>query len=232
MPTSAAGVSPLLRSCEAAVCGLLIAGQSVLLALLLKLTAQTAVALALLAGLPLAFACHQLLARFGHRRHLQLTVVMFAAGGFGLLLGCTADFGELGLYGLLSLCRSWSQAGLWPTLEQLSMNVSLMPCTWLGMVLGSNAVMAFDAWLRPAGSLGRALAAYGLCNAGMLLGMIVAERTAAHLTLELGQTAAALAMALGMVAGMVLGMNVLLAAAGAFKFLSASRARPPGSAAG
>lgn len=225
MSTSAATAIPTLKWCEAAVCGVLVAGQSVLVALLLNLSPRASVTMALLAGVPLALICHRLLSRFGHRRHVQLTVAMFAAGGFGLLLGCIADFGSLGLYGLLSLCRSWSEAGVWPTLEQLSMKMNLMPGAWLGMVLGGNVAMALDALQRRRESIGRTLGTYGLCNAGMLLGMIVAEPLTTRVTLGLGQTAAGVAMVAAMLAGMLLGMNALLALGRALRFLPAFPAR-------
>lgn len=213
------------RSCrrrwQFGICGALVVGQSVLLAYLLHLDTYVG-GVVVLAGFALAAGCHGLLARLGDHRSVQLTVIMSAAGGLGLLLGFVADFGALGLYGWLELCRS--AAGVWPAPEQWWGKMSLMPWAWIGMAVGSNAGMALDIWRRGV-SAGRAIETFGLCNAGMLFGMAVAEQAAARLTLGLEQTAAALVMVVAMLAGMALGMNAMLTAARAFRSLSASPAR-------
>jgi hypothetical protein len=206
------------------ICGALVAAQFVLLVYLLQLSPGAVAGLALVVGVPLAFGCY-VLARGAYRGDLQLSVLMFAAGGCGLLAGCMADFGSLGVYGLLGMCRSSSLAGAWPTPEHLWAKMNLMPWAWLGMALGSNAAMALGLLHRRAASACGAAALYGVCNVGMLLGMVAAELLVTRLTLGLSQTVAGVAMIAAMLAGMVLGTNALLALARAARFLSASPAR-------
>lgn len=207
------------------LCGALVAAQCVLLLYLLPLSPGVSISFAFAVGVPLAIACYALLLRSAPRGNIELSVLMFAAGGFGLLLGCVADFGSLGLYGLLGMCRSWSIAGAWPTLEQLWAKVGLMPWAWCGMVVASNMAMAFGLLHRRAKSAGSALALYAICNVGMLLGMVAAELLVTRLTPGLGQTAAGVATVAAMLAGMVAGANALLALARASRFLSVSPAR-------
>lgn len=207
------------------VCGALVAAQCVLLVYLLPLSPGVSVSVAFAVGVPLAIACYALLTRSAPRGNIELSVLMFAAGGFGLLLGCVADFGSPGLYGLLGMCRSWPITGAWPTPEQLWAKMNLMPWAWFGMVVGSNASMALGLLHRRAKSAGSAVALYGICNAGMLLGMVAAELLVTRLTPGLGQTAAGVATVAAMLAGMVAGANALLALARASRFLSVSPAR-------
>lgn len=206
------------------ICGALVAAQFVLLAYLLQLSPGAAAGLALVVGVPLALGGY-VLARRTYGGDLYLSVLMFAAGGFGLLLGCMADVGSLGLYGLLGMCRSWSLTGAWPTPEQLWAKMNLMPWAWLGMAAGSNAAMALGLLHRRAASARAAFALYGVCNLGMLLGMVAAELLVTRVTLGLSQTAAGVAMIAAMLAGMVLGTHALLVLARAARFLSASPAR-------
>lgn len=197
------------RACQAAVCAAF-PGQSLLLAYLLHVDPRMWPA-ALIAGLVLAAACLGLLARLGDRRNLPLTVLMLATGGLGLLLGLAADFGALGLYGLLELCRSWPVAGTWLAPEQWWAKLNLMPWSWLGMIVGGNAGMALG--MRAGRAGGRVAETFILCNAGMLLGMAIADQLATRVTLGFDPTSAAVAMVAAMLGGMALGMNGLLAVA-------------------
>ncbi len=213
------------RRARPGLCGALVAAQCVLLAYLLQMSPGVSASLVLGVGIPLAIACYALLALGARRGNIELSILMFAAGGFGLLLGCVADFGSLGLYGLLGMCRSWPTEGAWPTPEQLWTKLNLMPWAWVGMVVGSNASMALGLLHRRAKSAGSAAALYGICNAGMLLGMVAAELLVTRLTPGLGQTAAGVVTVAAMMAGMVAGANALLALARASRFLSVSPAR-------
>lgn len=214
---------PLQRT-EAGICCTLVVAQSGLLAYLLHFNAPGLAGMVIFAGLPLAWACYALLTRCANRADVQRGVLMVAAGGFGLLLGCTADFGALGFYGLIGVCRSWaSGSGAIP--ERLWDQVELMPWAWAGMLLGSNAAMAWAALHRRARSIARACGIFTLCNAGMLFGMLAAEQGMTRVTLGWDQTVAGIAMFAGMIAGMVLGMHALLAAAQAVRFLSVSPVR-------
>lgn len=225
MPIAAPIERPGVKRREPLICGALAGAQCLLLAYLLHLSVHASAGVALLAGLPLAFLCHELLARRGDRRSVQLTVVMFAAGGFGLMLGCIADFGSLGLYGMLGMCRSWSAGGIWPTPEQLWAKVNVMPWASLGMMVGGNVGVALGVVHPRARPVGGAFETYVLCNLGMLVGMVTAEQLATRLALDFDPTAAGVAMVAAMLLGMILGMNALLAAARALRFLSASPAR-------
>lgn len=222
MPTAVS--TERTRRGRLSLCAALVAAQCMLLGYLLQMSPGARAGLALAVGLPLVLVGYTLLAGRMARGNLELSMLMVAAGGFGLLLGCVADFGPLGLYALVGMCRSWSTAA-WPTPEQLWAKMNLMPWAWVGMAVGSNAAMAFGLLHRRAASARGALALYGVCNLGMLLGMLAAELLVTRLTLGLSQTAAGAAMVAAMLVGMVAGTNALLAAARAFRFLSASPAR-------
>lgn len=196
----------------AGVFGALVIGQVFFLVYLLQLNAVESLLFTLLAGLPLVLACYSLLAHAGDKRWVHLPVAMFAAGGFGMLLGCLVDFGPLGLYGLLEICRSWSANALWPSVAQLWRMIGLMPWACFGMAAaGTAGMMLFDALhRRRAESVGHRIGFYGVCNAGMLLGMAITEHVVARLTAGLGQAAAGALMVAAMLAGMTLGMSALL----------------------
>ena len=201
--------------CRAGVVGALVIGQIFFLVYLWQLNVAKSMLFALGAGLPVAVACYGLLARPGNKRCVQSLAVMFAAGGFGMLLGCVVDFGPLGLYGLLGLCRSWASSALWPGPADLWLMTNRMPWACFGMLAGGNAGMAlFDALdRRRAQSVGHRIGFYGVCNAGMLLGMVIAEHAVTRLALDLDQEVAAALTVVAMLAGMAMGMSTLLSLA-------------------
>jgi len=201
--------------CRAGIVGALVIAQIFLLAHLWQLNVTNSTLFALGAGLPTAVACYFLLARPGNKRGVQSLVVMFAAGGFGMLLGCVVDFGPLGLYGLLGVCRSWASSAWWPSPEELWRMTNLMPWACFGMVAGGNAGMVlFDALdrhrIQP---VGHRIGFYGVCNVGMLLGMMMGEHAVTRLAFGLEQEAAAALMVGAMLVGMTAGMSVLLSLA-------------------
>lgn len=201
-----------INHCRAGVVGALVIGQIFFLAHLWQLSVTNSTLFALGAGLPIAVVCYGLLARPGNKRCVQSLVVMFAAGGFGMLLGCVVDFGPLGLYGLLGLCRSWASSAFWPSPAELWLMTNLMPWACFGMVAGGNAGMVlFDALdRRRAQSVGHRIGFYAVCNVGMLLGMVMAEHAVTRLTFGLEQEVAVALTVGAMLVGMTAGMSVLL----------------------
>lgn len=159
--------------------------------------------------------CYGLLARASDKPCVQSLAVMFAAGGFGMLLGCIVDFGPLGLYGLLGLCRSWASSAFWPSPAELWLMTNLMPWACFGMVAGANAGMVlFDALdHRRTRSVGHRIGFYGVCNAGMLLGMVIGEHVVTRLALGLEQQVAGALTVVAMLVGMTAGMSALLSLA-------------------
>lgn len=200
---------------RAGFAGALVMGQMIFLAHLLQLSVAESLLFVAGAGLPLAVACYGLLARSANKSWVPSLLVMFAAGGFGMLLGFMVDFGPLGLYGLLGLCRSWESSAWWPGPAELWRMTTLMPWACIGMLAGGNAGMAlFDAFdRRHARPIGLRIGVYGLCNAGMLLGMAVAEHVVTRLALGLEQELAGVLTVVAMLAGMAAGMSALLSLA-------------------
>lgn len=91
----------------------------------------------------------------------------------------------------------------------------LMPWACIGMLAGGTAGMAlFDALdRRRAQSLSHRIGIYGVCNAGMLLGMAIAEHMVTRLALGLEQEVAGALTVVAMLAGMTAGMSMLLSLA-------------------
>lgn len=213
-PSMSREVSRLDR-CGAGVCAALVVGQVFFLAHLLQLSLGESALLALLAGLPIALACYGLLLHASDKRWVRMSVVMFAAGGFGMLFGYRVDSGPLGLYGLLEVCRSWSADPFWPSPEQLWLKIGLMPWACVGMLVGGNVGMVtFDLLhRRRTRSVARAIGLYGVCNLGMLLGMAMTEHAVTFLTTGLSQITAGTLMMAAMLVGMTSGMGAALALA-------------------
>lgn len=191
---------------DTALYGALLAAQVLLLGHLLQWSLAAALPGALLIGAAAARASHFW---FGHAR---LLLAMFAAGGAGMLVGGVIDFGTLGLYGVLEICRSRSSGGFWPGLAELWWKVDVMPRAYLGMLVGGTAGM----WLvegadryPPAPSWQR-VGCYALCNTGMLVGMALAELAVARLASGVALPVAGALMLLAMLAGMAVGMGAVL----------------------
>lgn len=201
--------------CTVGVVGTLAVGQTLLLANLLQLSFAESAVLVAFAGTPAALACCVLLARANDRRWMPRLVVMFAAGGFGMLLGCTVDFGPLGLYALLGICRSWSSDTFLPSPARVWLMFTLTPWACVGMLAFGTAGMALlDARQRRRVLTGGGLTGfYCICGVGMLLGMAIAEHVATGLAIRLGPIAAGAVMVVAMLAGMLAGMGALMALA-------------------
>lgn len=197
------------------VVGALVIGQMFLLARFWQLSVVESMLFALGAGLPIAVVCYRLLARPGNKCRVQSLAAMLAAGGFGMLFGFVVDFGPLGLFGLLGLCRSREVSTWWPSPADLWSMTTLMPWACIGMLAGGNAGMVLFSALdrRRTRSLGHRIGVYGLCNAGMLLGMALAEHVVTRLALGLEQEVAGALTVVAMLAGMAAGMSVLLSLA-------------------
>jgi hypothetical protein len=195
--------------------GSLAMGQALFLAYLLGLSSSQLIMFTVFVGIPVALACSSLLSRATANCRLCMPVVMFASGGFGLLLGAIADFGQFGLFGLVGLCRSLSSNVFWLGPEQLWLKINLMPWTYFGMLVGGNmGMVVFNTlYQRHALSLGRQIGLFGTCNTGMLLGMLITEDLVTRFTIDLGQVLAGSLMVVAMLLGMTLGMSALLAVA-------------------
>ena len=184
-------------------------GQVLLLAELLALHRDGAALIGLVLALPLTgFVCWLLTRSTGGADPIQ-TMSMVAAGGFGMLAGCFADLGHLGLYGMIDLCIATPITGLDP--QAILQRIDLMPWTYIGMLAGANLGM----WLAPGeGRLPRSwrLLRGLLCNVGMLAGMWLGETLAFALwqdpRLPLAAASVVLAMVLGMGLGMILPMSL------------------------
>lgn len=190
----------------------LIITQAVLFFYLLALDVTAIVFFALLCAIPIALASRLLLTRKVRLLYVQMSVVMFAAGGFGMLLGCVADLGQLGVYGLLSICQltpfsvsGWGVGTLWQKIQ-------LTPWTYIGMFTCGNLGMLFLDNLRSNQALAslKFFYIYIICNFGMLFGMLLGESISSELIVYLNPFFAAGLMIILMLLGMVFGMLVFM----------------------
>lgn len=190
----------------------LIVAQPVLFSYLLALDVSATLLLTLMYGIPIALGSSFLLTRGVKLRYARMSVVMFAAGGFGMLLGYVVDLNQMGLYVLLSMCRAapssmsgWGMGALWQKMQ-------LTPWTYLGMFGGGNLGMLFLDDLRPSHSLAfrNVLYIYVICNVGMLYGMLLGEGISSALIVYLNQFLAAGLMVISMLLGMIFGMVALM----------------------
>ncbi len=193
---------------KCAVVGLIL-GQVLLLSYLLPLERMPVLIVGMAVAAAAASTCCRLLDRELGGRNRCMLVVMFSAGGFGMLLGSTVDLGGLGLYGLLALCQNLSFTAT--QLEGFWQRMALTPWTYVGMLLGGNlGMLVFDLAKPPRQKL-RTILGYGLCNVGMLVGMVAGEGFLMGLTGWLSQGVSAALMFPAMLAGMILGMALLIA---------------------
>ena len=205
----------LMDKIKESVIGGLILAQVILLCYLLALDVSATLLLVLLCGLPVALLCNLLLSREPRLRSIEMSVVMFSAGGFGMLLGSVADLGQFGLYDLLSWCQTTSAGSLMGGFEKLWLKMQFMPWTYVGMFAGSNiGMILFDKVQRPWGHNKKCVSMYLICNVGMLLGMWLGESVTMALIEVVSPfwsaTTIVMFMLLGMMLGMMLGMFGLL----------------------
>lgn len=211
----------MLRIERSILAGLVIV-QLALAGYLFALSPVELLLLTLGAGSAAALLCLRLYEGARRSRYREMCVVMFAAGGLGMLVGLAIDFGPYGVGGLLSLCQVSPQPGAVPGWRQLELHVALMPWTYAGMLLGGNlGLLLFDSLgLCRAAPLGHSLYQYLLCNAGMLVGMLGVETIAVSLLPSLDPLLGSAVVVIAMLAGMTLGMI----AAGALVELPRQRA--------
>lgn len=196
------------RTKESVIGGLIVA-QVMLFCYLLALDTSATLFFALLGGLPVALFCNALLCRKPRRRYAEMSVVMFSAGGFGMLLGSVADLGQ---HGLLSWCQTMPSAQFASEFEKLWNKLQHTPWTYAGMFVGGNIGMfLFDKKQQDSSEpIGQLVRMYLVCNAGMLLGMLLGEKAAMSLVAILSPIWSAVAMVVFMLLGMMLGMIGLL----------------------
>lgn len=197
--------------CKLNIVFALIITQVILFCYLLALDIPTILLFTLLPGVPIALLSRFLLSG-KVKRYTKMTIVMFTAGGFGMLLGSVIDLGQVGVYGLLSICRTapfsifeWGADSLWQKFH-------LTPWSYIGMfVCGNLGMFLFDELhIRRYIALIKLFYIYAICNIGMLLGMLLGESVASVFTLHLNQFFAAGLMIISMLLGMVTGMITLL----------------------
>jgi len=195
------------------VSGLIVA-QTVMACYLLALDGKAALLFAALCGIPLALLFSLLLRRGSAHHHIQMAIVMFVVGGFGMMLGCAADLGHTGLLGLLSVCQSLPPS-LLPDPGQIWQKMRLTPWTYVGMFAGGNLGMLLIKELRPGAHLDliKVIYTYAICNLGMLVGMLMGEAVAIRFAADINPFVAAGLMMVLMLLGMTLGMVAMLAVA-------------------
>lgn len=183
----------------------------VLFALLLSSGPATLLQSTVLLGVPAMVVSYLLSGCDRGQRYIQMGLSMFIAGGIGLLAGCAIEFGPLGLYGFLSLCRSIPLAVSPAILELFWQKLQLSPWTFLGMILGGNlGMLLFGSALRADAQPSR-WQVLGVCNAGMLAGMLLGELLMNPLLAIAQPLIAVTLMVLTMLACMTLGMLLALA---------------------
>jgi len=103
----------------------------------------------------------------------QMCVCAVLLGSIGMLLGARLDFGQLGLAAFAGSCRVLEPGGL----ESLLRQTAVAPATTTGMLVGCNLAMALSTGYsrRPVTSRSAAILRFVACNAGMILGMSLAE---------------------------------------------------------
>lgn len=193
---------------------LLIFSQVIFFGYLLALDTFSLFLISLFIGLPLALVSRFLLTR-QVVRYTKMSIVMFATGGFGMLLGSVFDLGQFGIYGLLSICRSEPFSLFFWETDSLWLKFQLTPWSYIGMfVCGNIGMWLFDD-LRIKRSLDvlQVIYIYMICNMGMLIGMSLGEGISSILMLQFSQFMAAAFMIIFMLLGMVIGMITLLMAA-------------------
>lgn len=188
---------------------MLIIIQFALFAYLLALDVRTILLFTLLLGVPTALTGYYFL-EGKVKRYAKMSLVMVATGGFGMLLGCVIDLGQVGVYGLLSMCQTYSifEWGI----DSFWQKFKLTPWTYVGMFLCGNLGMLYfdNLHTRRTISFLKVFYIYAICNIGMLLGMLFVESAVAIFIPYLNQFLAAGLMIVSMLMGMVLGMILLM----------------------
>lgn len=203
LPANKAG-----RALQVVLLAFLITGQALLAGYLLGLQVWAAVALAVIGGAAAGWLWRLPPAPGRAPSSARVSGVMFAMGGFGMLLGLLLDLDRLGPYTLLEFCTAipgFDPSSLWRKL-------SYMPWTCAGMLLASNAGMlvfdALDRYLKATG--GVSISIYLMCNLGMILGMQAGEWVALKLPAVFGLGFAAAMVLASMLLGMWIGMWFLM----------------------
>lgn len=200
------------RNFKAGIVIVLILIQVFLFCRVLSLHVSTTWFVVSLYGFPLATACGALVIYKPHWRYMDTTMVMFAAGGLGMLIGNLVDMNELGLNGpfaLMSLCRSTADLPL--SLDTLQLKLQTTPWMYIGMFVGGNiGMLLFDALRRSTPICLENLFNYAICNVGMFIGMLLADVLSMTLMTGLNLFWDYVVMMVFMLLGMALGMIVLL----------------------
>ncbi|MCK5385683.1 MAG: hypothetical protein KAJ39_00735 [Gammaproteobacteria bacterium] len=197
--------------------------QIILVCYLLLLDTETSLLFIVLFGVPLTLCLGNLLRNKSTHHHTQMAIVMFAVGGFGMMLGCNADLGRSGLLSLLSMCQS-TPLTLLSGPGQVWQKILLTPWTYTGMFVGGNLAMLSIKEFRPGINLSfyKTLYLYAVCNIGMLIGMLLGEAIAIQISENISQIIAAGLMLALMLVGMTFGMIAMLAIAEGNKKQSAT----------
>lgn len=191
--------------------GGLIMAQAIMGCYLLAFDHASIALFTVLCGVPIAWLFVFIFQRGSTHYHIQMAIVMFSVGGFGMILGCSLDMGRYSLLSLMSMCRS-IPLPLFPSPDLVWQKMQLTPWTYIGMFVGSNLGMLLIQELRPQANRGRLkmLVIYAVCNVGMLMGMLIGEALAVRFAADMDQYIAAVVMLASMSLGMTLGMVALL----------------------
>jgi len=174
----------------------------------------------LLCGLPLTLVCAVLIARKTHFRYMDMTVVMFAAGGLGMSIGCLVDMNGLSLHSVHTLSSmshmdhmSHTPATSLLNIDTLWLKVQSMQWMYIGMFVGGNVgMLLFDTVQRPLFySIHISdISDYVVCNVGMFIGMLLGDILSMAFIMDLNPLWGSVTMIVFMLLGMILGMIALL----------------------
>ena len=191
----------------------LIVAQPIVFLYLLGLEVCEIFFIVLFCVIPIAYIGSLFLNRKVKLTYTKMSLVMFAAGGFGMLLGSAVDLGPVGVYGLLSICQLTPFPVSGWGVSELLQRIQLTPWTYIGMFTCGNLGMLFLDDLRSSHSFApiKLLYIYLICNVGMLFGMLLGESISTAFIVYLNQFLAAGLMIISMLLGMVFGMVIFMA---------------------
>lgn len=139
----------------------------------------------------------------GHCLHMSVGAIVF--GSIGLLVGARLDFGQFGLMTIAEWCRVLQPVSL----EAIRAQVVSAPWTHAGMLGGCNLGLLLSTRFSDQAVATRPVVILRFvgCNAGMVLGMLLAEAIRPGSDYVVGDVSAAARLFLVMVLGMAAGMS-------------------------
>lgn len=143
-------------------------------------------------------------ARNRNMRCLHMAVFAVVLGSTGMLVGARLDFGRFGLAALADWCSALPPLAL----DTIVSRVAPAPWTYLGMLAGCNLgmLLSIATQRQVAAPDSTLLIRMACCNAGMAVGMVVAEAALSASLSGLAGVSAPLRIFIVMLAGMTAGM--------------------------